>query len=125
MRILIIDDSEIIRKSLQRFLEPNFQEAEYRHADNAKQAGELCREFDPQFITLDIHMPGTSGLDFLKALRAGGNDVPILVVSADEDRRGLEQALLHGATSFLSKPYTSISVATAVDKLRAFFPTEK
>ncbi|MFC2952623.1 response regulator [Marinicaulis aureus] len=100
--ILIVDDDDRIRSLLKRYL----SEHEFRTsvASNAKEARALMASVDFDALVLDVMMPGETGFELTKSVRAASN-VPILLLTARglaEDRiEGLEM----GADDYLSKPF--------------------
>ena len=100
--ILIIDDDDRIRALLKKYLRENGFRTSV--ASNAQEARKLMDAVDFDLLVLDVMMPGESGFDLTKAVRAASN-VPILLLTArglPEDRiEGLER----GADDYLSKPF--------------------
>jgi DNA-binding response OmpR family regulator len=73
---------------------------------NAKDAFEAIRRFNPSLILLDIMMPETDGLTFLRMLRSvNGSDIPVVVVSAKCSEEDRVTAFRAGANGFLAKPF--------------------
>lgn len=103
-RVLIVDDDLSVAKAIQRALRENGFETEI--ALDGFQAGSLLESFSPSTITLDLRMPGMSGLDVIKFIRKSSrfSAVRILVVSA-MPRNELEEALEIGADDILAKPF--------------------
>ncbi len=100
--VLIVDDDDRIRVLLKRYLsEHGFRTST---AGNAAEARRLMRSVEFDLLILDVMMPGESGFDLTKSVRAASN-VPILLLTArglPEDRiEGLER----GADDYLSKPF--------------------
>lgn len=100
--ILVVDDDDRIRTLLKRYLTDNgFRTST---ASNASEARKLMGAVDFDLLVLDVMMPGESGFDLTKSVRAASN-VPILLLTARglaEDRiEGLER----GADDYLSKPF--------------------
>src|ERR1700682_5546249 len=105
MRILLVEDHTESRKNLQRLIERRGHEVvAVASAEEAKQ--ELAtREFP--FLILDWMLPGKSGVDLCRELRAkpNGDEMFILLVTARADTADLEQALQAGANDYLTKPF--------------------
>lgn len=100
--LLVVDDDDRIRTLLKRYLSENgFRTST---AGNAKEARSLMGAVDFDLLILDVMMPGESGFDLTRSVRAASN-VPILLLTArglPEDRiEGLEK----GADDYLSKPF--------------------
>ncbi len=100
--ILIVDDDDRIRTLLKRYLSENGFRTSI--AGNAEEARRLMGAVDFDLLVLDVMMPGESGFDLTRSVRAASN-VPILLLTArglPEDRiEGLER----GADDYLSKPF--------------------
>lgn len=100
--ILVVDDDDRIRGLLKRYLTDNGFRTSI--ASNAGEARKLMGAVDFDLLVLDVMMPGESGFDLTKSVRAASN-VPILLLTARglaEDRiEGLER----GADDYLSKPF--------------------
>lgn len=112
--ILIVDDDDRIRTLLKRYLSDNGFRTSV--AGNAKEARTLMGSVEFDLLILDVMMPGESGFDLTKSVRAASN-VPILLLTArglPEDRiEGLE----HGADDYLSKPFEPRELVLRVNAL--------
>ena len=101
--LLVVDDDMRLRELLRRYLSDNGFRV--TTAGNAREARASFASFAFDLIVLDVMMPGESGLELTRELRAGGAHPPILLLTAmaePEDRvNGLEQ----GAEDFMAKPF--------------------
>jgi CheY-like chemotaxis protein len=70
----------------------------------------------PTFVLLDIHMPGTSGVEALRAMRARGIDVPTVMMTGVERERTRETCLAAGAAEVLAKPVDAATITTLLDR---------
>src|SRR5438067_727649 len=104
MRILLVEDHTESRRSLQRLIERRGHEV-VAVASAEEAEIELSKQSFP-FLILDWMLPGKSGVDLCRELRAGpdGDEVFILLVTARDDTEDLEQALEAGANDYLTKP---------------------
>jgi two-component system chemotaxis response regulator CheY len=129
MRCLIIDDSEVIRKSLDNYLK-DIYECDFANngddaADFAQKALEASTPYD--LITLDINMPGIGGQKTLKLIRqleahnniATENAVSIIMTTACDDRNNIIEAGRGGCQSYLVKPFTKKMMLDEIDKINA------
>jgi len=122
--LLVVDDDERLRTLLQRYLSSNGFRVSA--AANAADARALMKSMAFDLLILDVMMPGESGFDLTKSVRAGSS-VPILMLTAKgeaEDRiRGLE----HGADDYLAKPFEPRELLLRVSALlrRAAPPAAK
>jgi PAS domain S-box-containing protein len=122
MRILLVEDHQESRNSLQRLLEHRGHEVvAVGSTEEAKQA--IAVQKFP-FLILDWMLPGQSGIELCKELRAlpGGDEMFVLLVTARDDTKDLEQALSAGANDYLTKPLDlgllSVRVAVAERQIR-------
>jgi len=118
MKILIVDD-EPANVAL---LEDMLGEQGYTHlksTTDSRRVSELCREFDPDLILLDLFMPYLDGFSVLDSLRAERSEVylPIIVLTADVNEETKRRALHCGATDFLNKPLDHIEVLLRIRNL--------
>src|SRR6476646_312428 len=104
MKILLIEDHPDSRRNLCRLIEQRGHEvAAFASAEEAE--GAIAQEKFP-FLILDWMLPGKSGVDLCRELRArpNGDEMYILLVTAKGDTEDLEQALEAGANDYLTKP---------------------
>jgi len=116
MKLLIVDDSNIIRRALERSLQ-DFGFTEIHTAQNGRHAMELFEIHQPDVVTMDITMPEMDGLSCVQLMTRQRPTVKILVVSALGDRHTAVEALKLGAEGFLLKPITPESVRASLTEL--------
>jgi two-component system phosphate regulon response regulator OmpR len=110
--ILVVDDDARLRALLQRFLtEQGFRVST---AENAAAARAALADMAFDLLVLDVMMPGETGLELTAALRAEGQEVPILMLTArgapDDRIAGLEQ----GVDDYLAKPFDPRELALRI-----------
>jgi CheY-like chemotaxis protein len=76
----------------------------------------------PVFVLLDIHMPGTSGIDALRALRARGIDVPTVMMTGVEREGTRASCLSEGAAEVLAKPVDARTIVNLLDRFAGRAP---
>jgi len=103
--ILIVDDEPSGRDTLESILEPEGYTLVM--AENGYQAIEKALVIQPDVILLDVMMPGMNGFEVCRRIREEKNlaEIPILFLTALDDRRSLLNGLEAGADEFISKPY--------------------
>jgi two-component system, chemotaxis family, chemotaxis protein CheY len=104
-RVLVIDDSSVIRKVARRILEG--LSLEITEADNGQAALEACEAGMPDGILLDWNMPEMDGYAVLKALRQmpGGDRPKILFCTSENDSAHIARARQAGADDTMMKPF--------------------
>ncbi len=105
-RILIVEDIPEMAKAIARTL--NRQGYQTEIAKNGFEAGDLLNSFKPALMTLDIKIPGMSGLDVLRYTKAKPSlkNIKILIISA-QDEKNLLEAVEAGADRAISKPFSN------------------
>src|SRR6059058_6318252 len=118
MRILIVDDEPANVALLEDIL-GNQGYTDLKSTTDSRRVSELCREFDPDLILLDLFMPHVDGFVVLDSLRADRSEVylPIIVLTADVNEETKRRALHCGATDFLHKPFDYIEVLLRIRNL--------
>ena len=103
--VLIVDDEYIGRETLQSVLEGEGYELEM--AENGLQAIEKAKKLLPDVILLDVMMPGMTGFEVCQRIRNDPQiaEIPIIILTALDDRESLLNALKAGADDFISKPF--------------------
>ena len=103
MRVLVVDDDPSVRESLRRSLA--FNGYDVLVADDGMEALRLVGDEHPDALVLDVMMPKLDGLQACRALRAAGNDVPILLLTARDAVADRVAGLDAGADDYLPKPF--------------------
>jgi DNA-binding response OmpR family regulator len=103
VRILLVEDDYILGSSLKRALEKHAYGLDwFRDAETALDA---LRDSQFGCVILDVNLPKASGFDVARSLRRGGNDVPILMLTALDSVRDRVAGLDEGADDYLVKPF--------------------
>ncbi|MET7761986.1 response regulator transcription factor [Streptomyces sp. NPDC005355] len=102
-RVLVTDDDAAIRRSLERGL--RLSGFSVTLADGGRAALAAVRERTPDVLVLDISMPDLSGIEVCRALRADGNDIPVLMLSALDEVSDRVTGLQAGGDDYLVKPF--------------------
>jgi putative two-component system response regulator len=105
MEVLIVDDNPLNLAIFSGLVESVPGNHAHTFSD-AQESLAFCGEAEPDLYVVDYMMPGMNGIEFVERVRAmpGRADVPIVMVTAIEDRAVRQKALEAGATDFLSKP---------------------
>ncbi len=105
---LVIDDSEVMRKIIKRTLR-ELGVTHIMEAGGSSDAWRVLQESHVDFILCDWNMPGEKGIDLLARVRDDPEyvDTPFLMVSAEARVDNIMQAIRHGVSNYLTKPFTS------------------
>jgi two-component system chemotaxis response regulator CheY len=118
MKILIVDDFSTMRRIIKNLLRDlgftNTQEA-----DDGVTALPMLRNGDFDFLVTDWNMPGMSGIDLLKQVRADPKlaTLPVLMVTAEAKRDQIIEAAQAGVNGYVVKPFTAQVLKEKIDKI--------
>jgi len=101
-RVLLVEDDELMVHLITRYLETNGFVA--TASGSGTEGLALARSGDFEVVLLDVDLPGMSGIEVLKRLRREGSRVPVLIVSANSDKRHIARLLDEGADDYVPKP---------------------
>src|SRR5207247_10234132 len=103
--LLVVDDERAVRESLRRALELEGYEIELA-ADGSEALSALQdEEPQPDAVILDVLMPGVDGLEVCRRLRATGNRIPVLMLTARDEVENRVAGLDAGADDYVTKPF--------------------
>lgn len=114
MKTLVVDDSAVMRKVLVGAL----SQAGVSNVDQAcdgQEAVNMVAENEYALVLLDWNMPNMLGIDALKAIRASGKMMPIIMVTTEAEKPRVLEALKAGASNYVIKPFVP---ATIVQKIQ-------
>lgn len=117
IRVLIVDDSSVMRKIVERALRQAELELEaVFEAGNGNEGLDLLTSKQVELILSDINMPSMDGLEFLRQLRtrklAAG--VPVVMITTESSEEHVKQAIQAGARGYIRKPFTAEQVKERV-----------
>ena len=114
MRILIVDDEEVLRDVLDAVLRR--EGFEIIPAASGEEALSILDNQDVDLAILDIMLPGISGIDTLRAIRISNPSLPVIVITAFSSIDGAIEAMKHGAYHYIPKPFKNEEVVITVNK---------
>ena len=123
MNILIVDDFSTMRRIIRNLLRDlgfnNSQEA-----DDGNTALSMLQNGHYDFLVTDWNMPGMTGIDLLKAVRADEKlaALPVLMVTAEANREQIIEAAQAGVNGYIVKPFTAVTLKEKISKI--FEPVE-
>lgn len=113
-RVLIVDDSMMMRKTLRRILE-KAGHAVVGEATNGEQAIAGYPQWQPDIVTMDITMPGLGGVETTKQLMQSDPAANIIVVSSSGQKHIMLDALQFGAKNYIIKPISESNLLPVID----------
>ncbi len=114
--VLIVDDEQSLARSAKAFLADHGYEAEV--AGTGEQALELLAALQPDVVFADVRLPGMSGLDLLKRIRAFDPVIPVIMLTAYGSIAGAVEAVKLGAFDYVKKPVDLEELKLLADRAR-------
>jgi DNA-binding NarL/FixJ family response regulator len=103
IRILIVDDHPVVRLGIRHLLDSQSDICVVGEAGDGFEALRLAKELHPDVILLDMEMPGMNGNQVVRQMQADGLHLPVLALSAHNDRQYIQEILSNGAAGYLIK----------------------
>src|SRR3989339_1338810 len=117
MKIVIVDDHELVREGLKKVLLKESGIQLVGEASNALELFKLLEETEVDLVVLDITMPGRSGLDIISEIKNLNDNIRILILSMHPEERFALRALKAGASGYLSKEAAARELVSAIRKI--------
>ncbi len=117
VRALIVDDSSVMRKIVERSLnQAGIKLSEVLEAGNGAEALAILQESKVDIVLCDINMPVMDGLEFIKQLASVENakGVPVVMITTEGSESHVVQALSSGARGYIRKPFTQEQIRERV-----------
>ncbi len=119
LKILVVDDSLIIRRNIARMLERMNHEV-VAEAKNGNEAIVCFSKYNPDLMTMDITMPDMDGVEAVKGIKKKNADAKIIMVTSHGQEAMVIAAIKAGASGYVLKPVTAEKLSKAIQKI---FPT--
>ena len=117
-KILIADDHPLFREAIHNVISDGFPGSEVMETADLDSALALTREHDDlDLILLDLNMPGMHGLNGLINLRNEAPTIPVVIVSAEQDKQVVLQAITYGAVGFITKSSPRAQMTDAIEQI--------
>ncbi|RKN42484.1 response regulator [Streptomyces hoynatensis] len=119
IRVLLVDDHQVVRRGLRTFLEVQDDIEVVGEAADGAQGVERAEELRPDVILMDVKMPNADGVEALRRLRELGNPARVLVVTSFAEQRTVIPALRAGAAGYVHKDIDPGALAGAIRSVHA------
>jgi two-component system chemotaxis response regulator CheY len=120
-RILVVDDSPVLRLMLQEMLEALGHQV-IAQADSVASAIQAYKDNRPDLTTLDISLPDGDGLTALKEIKRIDPSSKVIVITGNDQKKLLEQVLQLKAVGVLRKPFDADDLAGIIDRVPGAAP---
>lgn len=119
IRVLLVDDHQVVRRGLRTFLEVQDDIEVVGEAGDGAEGVARAEELRPDVVLMDIKMPGTDGIDALRELRDLANPAKVLIVTSFTEQRTVVPALRAGASGYVYKDVDPDALAGAIRSVHA------
>ena len=117
--ISVVDDDESVRRTTTLLIESfGFRAAAFESAETFLKSGHL---HDTSCLIVDVQMPGMNGLQLQSHLAAAGCGIPIIFITAYQNKNSRRQAMQAGAAAFLGKPFSDEQLLQIIRSALRFF----
>ena len=120
-RVLIVDDSDVFRRSLRAILESHHDCEVCGEADNGEDAARFAQELRPDAIAIDISLPGINGIETTRAIRSKLPDAKIVVMSLHRSREVVKAVKAAGASGYVLKISSEPDLVDAINTTASFY----
>jgi len=119
IRVLLVDDHQVVRRGLRTFLEVQDDIDVVGEAADGEEGIARAEELRPDIVLMDVKMPGIDGIEALRKLRDLGNPARVLVVTSFTEKRTVVPALRAGAAGYVYKDVDPDALASAIRSVHA------
>lgn len=119
MNLLIVDDSSLTRKAMQRILEMVDLDVEAIHeAEDGREAISIMLNQTMDLVLADLNMPGMGGIEMIAHMQEHElmKTIPVIIISTESSTTRIEGLLAQGARNYLHKPFRPESVKDVIEK---------
>lgn len=113
-RILIYDDNEILRTSIELLIDSERDMEMVAALPNAESVEDDIALWRPQVILMDIDMPGVNGVEAVRRIRQVNEELPVIMLTVFDDNENIFNAIYAGASGYILKRYLSEEIADAI-----------
>lgn len=119
IKIIVIDDHELVRMGLSRILDDVEGFSVVGTGDSGEKALQLVRELTPDVVMMDVKMPGMGGVEATKRIKLANSHIQLVAVTSCDDDLYPSKLMRAGASAYLTKRATPDEMIEAVNKVMA------
>ena len=114
LRVMLVDDHEIVRQGLRALLEAEEDIAIVAEAENGRHALELARSYVPQVVVMDVRMPDGGGVEACREIRAFNPNIQVIMLTSFSEDDALFDSIMAGAAGFVLKQIRGNDLVEAI-----------
>jgi len=119
LSVLIYEDNDLLRESVGNMIRTSDTLSLSGAFENALKVEDQVKAYTPDFILMDIDMPGMSGIEAVQKIRMFNAIVPIIMLTVFDDNAHVFEALRSGASGYLLKKHISTKLFDAIEEVRS------
>ncbi|HEU6439399.1 MAG TPA: response regulator transcription factor [Terriglobales bacterium] len=117
LRLLVVDDHEVVRQGLVSLLERREHFQVVAEAGTAAEAVEMARKFEPDLIIMDVRLPDGSGIEACREIRAEFPTTKVVILTSYPDEEAVLSAIIAGASGYLLKQIRGRDLVSALESV--------
>jgi DNA-binding NarL/FixJ family response regulator len=117
LRLLVVDDHEVVRQGLVSLLERREHFQVVAEAGTAAEAVEMTRKFEPDLVVMDVRLPDGSGIEACREIRAEFPNTRVVILTSYPDEEAVLSAIIAGASGYLLKQIRSRDLVSALESV--------
>ena len=117
LRLLVVDDHEVVRQGLVALLERREHFQVVAEAGTAAEAVEMARKFEPDLVVMDVRLPDGSGIEACREIRAEFPGTRVVILTSYPDEEAVLSAIIAGASGYLLKQIRGRDLVSALESV--------
>jgi two-component system response regulator DevR len=117
LRLLVVDDHEVVRQGLVSMLERREHFQVVAEAGTAAEAVEMARKFEPDLVVMDVRLPDGSGIEACREIRAEFPTTRVVILTSYPDEEAVLSAIIAGASGYLLKQIRGRDLVSALESV--------
>jgi len=117
LRLLVVDDHEVVRQGLVSLLERREHFQVVAEAGTAAEAVEMARKFEPDLVVMDVRLPDGSGIEACREIRAEFPRTRVVILTSYPDEEAVLSAIIAGASGYLLKQIRGRDLISALESV--------
>ena len=114
LKVMLVDDHEIVREGLRALLEAEYDIEVIAEADSGSKATDVATAYKPQVVVMDVRMPDGSGIEACRAIRDKDPDIQVIMLTSFSDDEALFNSIMAGAAGFVLKQIRGRDLVDAI-----------
>lgn len=114
IRLMVVDDHEVVRTGLKAILEPENDIDVVAEAGSAQEAGRMADTFEPNVVLMDVRMEGMNGIEACRIIKSAHPSINVLMLTSFAEDEAVTSAIMAGASGFLLKNVNRADLLKAI-----------